>query len=221
MRRLVVGLMAMILTAGAWAQTAQRGAEMQTGDQKEIFSDLVADVVYFRPSQQWSGFYDDMYGIEAQYRLWFGANPFGLAASIGWMKANAREESANLIDPSLGSFSGSADMTPIGASALWKFVEGESWRVNLEAGLRYVLINSDVEMKRYDLGITEQVEMENAWTGVLGFDVDWLLTEYFALFAGAGVQVDISPGEMSTKSEWLYDNNLKGYSFKLGGKFLF
>ncbi|HBA83414.1 MAG TPA: hypothetical protein DCZ95_04895 [Verrucomicrobia bacterium] len=216
-------LLISLLMSCSVAALAQAPAQVDTSAlpawKPEALSEVSANFIYFFPSQQWSGFYDNMYGFEAQYRYWL-SKPFGLAVAGGVMNANVRKDNPNLIDPAEGTFTDSATMIPLGVSGLVNVFDKYDWRLNLEAGIRYVFINSDIRLN-YSDGTSEGVDMENAVVGVFMLDLDRKLTDEFALFAGAGVQVDISPGEMSTASMDLFDNNLKGYSLRLGAKYSF
>ena len=206
-------LLILLCVCGASVGFAQLGSQ-------EFMNEGVADFVYFYPSQQYSGFYDRMLGGELQYRAWLFA-PWGVGVSVGALDAKVRRENPDRISPDQGVFSGSAQMYPLGISALCRILEIGEWRATLEAGIRYVIIESDVELELLVDGKKETVDMDNCLTGHFGIDVDYLLSEQFALFAGLGAQVDLDAGEMSTESKWLFDNNLKGYEFRVGGKLSF
>jgi len=180
----------------------------------------VASLNYFLPSQQYSGLYDRMYGFELQYRSWFSP-PFGFAVAGGMMKAKVNDDIEHIIKPSEATFSGTATMTPLGVSALYELMNIDDWCINAEAGLRYVFIDSKVDMEYRDQRGDEDVDMDDALVAVIRFNVDRILNDNFGLFAGFGIQLDLSPGDVSINGVDDTGNNLKGYSLSLGGKYTF
>jgi opacity protein-like surface antigen len=200
-------------------------AGAQTGHRNDMSflskpAEASASVVYFSPSQQFSGFYDRMYGVEFSYTLWY-AQPFGVSVMGGVMNADVRTRNEQLVDSDLGVFEGSASLVPIGVSALYKVVETDEWRVYGEAGLRYVFMSSDIKIKSVQTGAKEDVGQDNGTVAILRANVDRRMSEQMTLFVGLGAQFDISVGKIATSEGDLGDDNLKGYSFSFGARYLF
>jgi opacity protein-like surface antigen len=195
-------------------------AMAQTGGLADKPTEVSGSVVYFFPSQQFSGFYDNMKGVEFQYTYWV-AMPVGVSVTTGLMDAEVRTNNKHLVDPKVGTFKDSATMLPIGLSLLYNIADTQDWRVYGEAGLRYVIIDSDIKLRSAGTGKTQSVSLDNGSVGVLRVNVSRRLSEQWALFGSAGVQVDIAAGDVSVGGEKLGDDNLKGYSWALGAQYLF
>ena len=217
-------LLAVVLGLSSTAM-AQNSPVLISSSSSEASSEQISEVagrfVYFLPSQQYSGFYDSMSGVEIQYTRWL-AMPLGISAVTGMMNADVRANNRQLVSTEEGVFTDSARMVPFGVSALYNVTDTHDWRITGEAGVRYVFITSDIKLKATDGSGSEDVSLDDAFVAVFRVDVDRRLADQWALLLGAGVQIDLAAGDVSTSSRGkLGDDNLKGYSLSLGARYLF
>ena len=183
-------------------------------------TEATGSFVYFFPSQQYSGFYDRMYGVEFQYTYWPGL-PLGVSVMGGVMSADVRAKNRQLIDPNIAVFKGSAQLIPIGVSGLLNVVDANQWRIDGEAGIRYVFMSSDIRVQSVATGAGEDVGQEDGVVAVLRLNVNRRVAERWSLFCGGGVQFDLSAGKISFGGEKQGDDNLKGYSLSFGATYSF
>lgn len=183
-------------------------------------AELIGTVNIFFPSQQYSGVYDSIFGVEFQYRKWFSP-PFGVAVSAGLMNADVSKDLKHIIAPETAVFRDSAQMIPIGVSGLYELFQQDNLRVDAELGLRYVLIDSSIKMDYVQSNESVQVNMDDALEAILRVNATYDLNEQFGLFTGFGVQVDLLPGDLTIPGVESSGNNLKGYSLTFGGKYMF
>lgn len=206
----------MCLSCSAIAQSApESNAAFFSADSAAQPAEITGSLQYFFPSQQFSGFYDRMYGAEVQYSYWF-SRPWGVSGVLGLMSADVRKDNKHLVDPSVGTFTDSASMVPIGVSVLYNLIDYGTWRIDGEAGLRYIFISSDIQVKSVATGEKSSVDLDNATVFVLRANVYRMLTEELDLFISAGMQNDIIAGDVSVAGKKVGDDNLKGYSLSLG-----
>jgi len=103
---------------------------------------------------------------------------------------------------------GEAIMIPVGASALYKIALGETASLTLEGGVRYVIVNSNVELIYAEafadaygnyIAAAEsyEIDFDDGIVGVVGADFELALSEGFYLFAGAGYQFDVLKGDIT------------------------
>lgn len=194
-------------SAAAAAQAADRSAV--SGGKGEY--EWVAAVDYAIPSD--SGMWDDALGFEAAIRKWF-ENGWGVGLtfwSSSWDLASDPEvpqEISGRHDPEV---TGSADLMAPGASALYRWPLGERWKVLLDAGLRYVFVDSSVELmysyrEHYGnrIHVVSEVTIEDRLQGTVGATVSGQLRagSRWDLFAGVGYAFDLGASD----ENWLYEN---------------
>ncbi len=132
---------------------------------------MVVNATYFSPSED--ELYDFGIGVELQGRFPISDGlAFGLAAGFaGW---EVEEQSAMLVDgiETLKlDMSGSASLLPIGVSLFFQPELSERLTMTFEGGLRYVLVNSSVDMDvEYFDGATvavfkEELDIDNGFDG--------------------------------------------------------
>jgi len=91
---------------------------------------------------------------------------------------------------------------------MYKIALGDTASLTLEGGLRYVIVNSNVEFVQAEaiadaygnyIAAAESIEIDfdDGIVGVVGADFDLQLGEGFYLFAGAGYQFDVLKGDIT------------------------
>lgn len=221
MRKMFILGVVLCLSASAGAQTApQSGYLTSTGGASGPVSDVSGSFVYFFPSNQYSGFYDKMYGLEVEYRYWF-ATPLGVSVVGGVMNADVRSANRQLVDPKVALFEDSAQMIPFGLSAHYLLIDTYDWRFSAEFGLRYIFVNTDIRIRNVSNGATQSISQEDSLVSVLRAKLNRRVADQVDLFLGAGVQFDIAAGDISVPGQKLGDDNLKGYSLSFGVQYTF
>ncbi|MDZ4199706.1 MAG: hypothetical protein U1E27_10540 [Kiritimatiellia bacterium] len=151
-------------------------------------------------------------GAEVQNRFW-ATDAMGWAFSLGLAQWETSSQSSNWGAP----VSGSLRLFPLGASLLLRTPGTASTRYVAEAGLRYVIADSDVRLQT--AGGRQNVSIDNGVVGALG--LDWEKTMGNSVFfVGASYQFDLVAAEAKwsdgLKSNRLRDNDLEALVFRTG-----
>lgn len=184
-------------------------------------------VNFFLPGTGDFDLYDYGLGLELQYRNWY-FNPFGWSVSLGIASWEANSGCTDLGRAEHRDFDGTVTLVPVGLSGLFQLYSSETFNLLVEAGVRYVWVDADVDFVRVvqqDKGdpkaIPSRLEIGDGWLGVLAVEADYYVTERFLLFGGLGYQQDIVRGDIETPAGPLRDNELSAFFLRLGGKFVF
>lgn len=150
--------------------------------------------------------WDSGNGFDVQAIYWFKDSPWGAGASIGkatW-EVDKYSKGNYLI---LNEVEGDADLTIPGISAFRKLPVGNvldnKLKANLEAGLRFVSVDSNIKgmyYQRFSDGILfqeQEFEIEDSIIAVLAIDATYELGKNFGIFAQVGGQLDLKKGEVS------------------------
>lgn len=186
------------------------------------------------PAGEWAGYFnvafpgagdydlfDTGYGVELQYRYWVDA-PWGWAAALGVSTWDAKSSSSDLGVPNLHSFNGSATLIHLGGSGLYRILDTENVAVTLEAGVRYVIVDDDIDAKDANRGDARQnLDIDDGIVGLIAADADFRLNDGFVLAFGLGYQGDLVKGDISSRDDDLKDNELQAFFVRVGGKFEF
>jgi opacity protein-like surface antigen len=176
---------------------------------------------YYFPGAGDYDLFDRGYGVEVQYRHWFDA-PLGWALSLGVATWDAKSGSSDLGVPNFHSFDGSATLIPFGASGLYRLIDAPGFAATLEVGIRYVIVDDDIDFKDSNRGDAKQsMRIDDGVVGIIGVDVDFQLDERTALALGVGYQGDLIKGDSSTSGASLKDNELQAFFVRAGVKFQF
>lgn len=169
-------------------------------------AELSGAVIFYGPSEER---YKDGVGGEGQLRVWIDKT-VGLAFSGGIADWDVKKETSSTFDPIVGSVqmdrSGTLTVAPLGASLLVRS-PGERARLILEAGLRYVVVESDIKLNstlrdthgRVVSVIMDEAEVEDGVVAVAALDLDIKLADSVWLFGGGGYQADIVKGDIKSK----------------------
>lgn len=125
---------------------------------------------------------------------------------------------------------GEAMLFPVGASGLWKTQIGKDAKLIFEAGIRYVFVQSDVEVKYAEAisgpggTIVSEGKVDNdiddGVIGLVAVDLQIPLSDKVLGFVGGGFQFDISKGGQKIGGEDIdYDNELKAAFLRAGIRF--
>ena len=178
--------------------------------------------------------WDSAVGAEVKVIFW-QSETFGVAAAAGLQKWTPNDElttSSETLDGGLGygyaaQLDGDATMIPVGGSAIWRTKVGEKTTLTLEAGIRYVAVQSDVVLKYAEaiagpdgvVGYEDEAEndIDDGIVGVIGADLHIPWTDIVGVFAGLGYQFDIAKGGQTIDGEDVgYDNELKAFIVRAG-----
>lgn len=196
------------------------GASAWAGLFSEEPGELRGDVRYYILGDGDFELYKNTFGVEAQWREWIQF-PFGVGLAAGANYSGVKDDSDAFGVQDVGDFSGSATMLPLGGSFFYCPIEMDNWNLMLEAGLRYVVVSSDIEARNLVTGQKHEVKIDNGAIWLLAGDVEFMMNETTYLFGGAGYQGDLSRGKVTYNGDDWRDNSLRGMFVKLGMKFNF
>jgi hypothetical protein len=161
--------------------------------------------------------WDNAIGVETQIAFWNTPN-LGFALSGGLSKWNVNDLIQVKGDYAY-KLNGSAMIFPFGISTLYRPSIGESAEVTFEGGIRYVFVNSDIDVTLDDdLYIYKiSLDIDDGLVGIIGANVDFPVSPIAKFGFGAGYQFDISKGDVSSNGLDLdIDNELKGIYLRFG-----
>ena len=188
-----------------------------TGDKE---GELSVHAQYFFPGDGDFDLFETGVGGEVSYREWF-AFPFGLGLSAGFTSWSTDSKSNPFKFKEYTDFKGCVRNFPIGAHLFFSIIDWENWNLNLRTGLRYVIVDSDVDFLNKQDGKRYDVDLDNSvlWDVALELDVALSEQTYFAL--SGGFQTDV----MKSDASCALDNDLRSASFEaffgtVGVKFL-
>ncbi|MFH0954047.1 MAG: hypothetical protein V1873_06935 [Verrucomicrobiota bacterium] len=161
-------------------------------------------------------------GLEVQYRNW-AFDPLGLGLSLGYAIWTANSDSTDISAPDMSDFDGDLTLIPVGGSLLYKVADWADWNLTVEAGVRYVITQSDIDFLRTlpDTAYRVDLDIDSAWVGLIGGDFERLWNESWSLFLGGGYQTDITHGRTEVDNGHLRDNELQAWFLRAGAKYAF
>jgi hypothetical protein len=155
--------------------------------------------------------------------LFWRTKELALAASLGVEKRDANTDTVNTsADGVTGRLRGDADITYLGVSAIYRMpLQGNlSWQGEL--GIKYAIVSSNVDLT-YSNGTdstTDNVDMDNAFLGLLAADLVYKVNPQLSVLVGGGVLSDIDKGHAKAFGE--KDDNTLGSAFlRLGTQISF
>ena len=169
--------------------------------------------------------YEGGLGLEGRLRLWLGPK-VGLGLSLGlssWDFNSQQVESRELFVVTHLSAAGNISLIPIGGSLLLRPIDDGDISLTLEAGFRYVVVNSDIELnvRAADVfgnrqNVADTVDIEDGIVGVLGATLEKKLGPEVSLLIGIGYQFDVREGTVEFNGVELGDNELKALQIGIG-----
>lgn len=151
--------------------------------------------------------WDSGSGFDVQAIYWFKDSPWGIGASIGKATWEVDKYSKGTY-ADLNEVEGDADLTIPGISAFRKIplenILDNKLKANLEAGLRFVSVDSNIEgwyHQRITSSVTlhevQEFEIDDCIIAVLAIDAEYKLGDNFGAFAQVGGQLDLEKGEVT------------------------
>jgi hypothetical protein len=212
MKKTIIATIGLALTWGlAHAEPAKSGTE------------LAGSGVYYYTGDDTA--YDSGIGVDLQTRFWF--NPYlGCALGLGaasW-EVNAMEIAESYDGFSVGvTVEGSVTHFPLGGAILFRPVDSRALALTLEAGVRYVVIDSHAEAAvtvadpfGNRLYLRDTIEFDDVVVGLIGVNIESKVNDELSLLAGFGYQFDLDKGHAEWMGRDLGENELKAFLFKLG-----
>jgi hypothetical protein len=157
-------------------------------DQPKRESDIGLNATYYKPGKD--DRYGNGYGADAQMRFWQNQS-VGLALSIGAASWQVDEQEEIVSDgfTAVGmSIDGDVTLIPLGGSLLFKPVNDDKISLSLEAGLRYVIVDSGVDAEVAAANATgalvamkDTVEIDDGVVGVLGANIEGRVSKTISL----------------------------------------
>ena len=189
--------------------------------------DLVAKLQGIAPSQ--SVDWNAAGGVEAQAQFW--ATPTrGVALTMGVQRWDAPQELLEGEDAQ-GAYSqwigGDATIVPVGASLLVRHPVGQGLFLTAEAGLRYVMVESQLTVDASFEGdegtqtLSDVIEIEDTVLGVLGLSLDGWFGDGLMLGAGLSYQFDIGNPQETINGADIGSTGFGGLSVALSVGFAF
>lgn len=198
---MVIGLAASLLSLGVRAQT------LDTAPANPV--EWSAGLALRLPGLGDFDVYKSGWALEVQYRNWLW-DVNGLAFSVGVERWDTDGDSRDWA----GSPSGELTLYTLGASWIGLILETESDVVTVEAGLRYHLAASDIQL-RTEAGVSD-VDVGNGLTGLLALGYERRLTENVSLAAAVAYKPDLLVGDAEAGGNKLRDNKLESWGVQLG-----
>jgi hypothetical protein len=207
---------ALILLAAAVALSARAAEERPFNPEIAGFANL------YLPAD------DDTYevgaGMEAQVRLWLHPK-VGVAFAIGGASYAIDEQEIEFVGRDVAvdaSFEGDVSLAPIGLSLLLKPVKTETLSLTLEAGVRYVMVESyaEIEIDSVQPGlrtiIDDEVDIDDGIVAVALLQLEYRVGRQISLVGGAGYQFDLEKGDVEFLDEDLGENELEAALIQAG-----
>jgi hypothetical protein len=168
--------------------------------------------------------YKNGVGAELQFRRWVN-NKFGFAVAAG--AAKWKVEEGYFIDKTssrleYAGVDGDITIFPVGGSALYKPVDDGKIRVLIEAGVRYVVVDSSyslwagIETRRDSVYIEDDFDIKDGVIGLLGANIEAEVAHNLWIVCGAGYQFDLVKGDMKWFGENAGKHRLKSIAGKVG-----
>lgn len=193
-------------------------APVSNGETESWLNEIAGGLVVQFPGTGDFDLYDIGFGAELQYRNWH-FDPIGWALSAGFGTWEANEDCRKL-GRIHTDFDGSVATIPLGVSALFYLYGTQDFSLLLEAGLRYVIVDADVDFIR-EGNLSSTLDIDDSVLGLLALEADYYVSRQFMVFGGLGYQQDIVRGEIQTPTGPLRDNEFTSLFVRLGGKFVF
>lgn len=211
------------LTRIAIASFILAGTAVAQEDAAMTSTEFAGALQYFMPGQDDD--YDSGFGAEAQIRFWQSQNlAFALAGGLASWEINDQEAvvSDGLVAVA-ASMEGDVMLVPIGGSILFRPTLSGNLDLIIEAGLRYVIVESDAEatIAAADafgnvVGGTADIEIDNGVVGLIAANLEAELSPGVSLLGGVGYQFDIAKGDAEWMGEDLGENELKAFFIRAG-----
>jgi hypothetical protein len=164
--------------------------------------------------------FDNGYGLSASYREWFSF-PFGVGVNVGVEQWQVDGHSHAYRYKALSDYDGDVLLMPVGASMYFNMIDWDNWNLVLDAGLKYLFVDSNVSLYSSDDKLRHDVDIGGAVVGNLGAEYEYMVSESVYLLAGVGYQFNVMQASTEYSTFSTRDTSFAGAYLRLGGKFLF
>lgn len=213
MKKLLLSALALLL-----ALPLAASAGILSDDEGE----LSAQAAYFFPGGGDFDLFENGIGSEVSYREWI-AFPWGIGLSLGASTWSADDKANCYKIPGATDFDGDVTAIPLGLHFYFNIIDWDNWNVILQTGLRYVIVDSDVDFV-YDGG-RRKIDMDNDLLWDIALEYDHSLSENIFFTLTGGFQTDIMKADSTYKdgngSHDLRDTSFEAFFARAGIKVLF
>ena len=200
---------ALVAMVAAGAAQAADNEPLELGARGQVWFPGEGDFNLFEPG----------YGAMFTLRDWF-AFPFGVTFNAGIAQWGADSDSNPYKYKGLNDFDGDVTLIPVGASLTYCLIDWNDWDINLETGLHYVFVNSDVDCRSDADGQRHDIDMDDGIWWTVGAEFDYQLFEGGFLTVGGGFQSDVLRSDTECNGDKLRDSRFQGFFANAGFKFL-
>jgi len=177
----------------------------------EVSPDLGIAAQLYVPGVGDYDLFDMGVGAEIQFRDWINY-PWGYLLSIGYGEwstdADAEKPGSNLYD-----FTGDMEVTPFGGSVLFQVFNEDSMSLTLEAGVRYMAVDSKVKARNSTFATTDRtdIDIDDGIVGRIGATFEYASSEDFLWTLGLAYQEDIQRGDVTFDGGSAVDNIMEAF----------
>lgn len=175
---------------------------------------------YWIPGDGDFDLFDSGYGLSASYREWFSF-PWGVGVNLGVDQWQVDGNSHAFKYKALSDYEGDALLIPLGASMFFNLIDWDNWNLVLEAGLKYLLVDSNVSLYSSDDKLCHDVDIGSALLCTLGAEYEYMISENLYMLGGVGYQMDIMKADTEYSIYDVRDTSFAGLYVRLGAKILF
>jgi len=209
---LKTGTLVVTLGLGSWTTASAEPMNMDMIKPDSVRLNL--NWSFPRSDDNWDG----GFGLTAQaiYPAKFIPEEYGKyewAVSLGTSSWDVNEDSGLGINGNTARLEGDARSINLGGS----FIRTDllnNFELTSEVGLIYSSISADVNLV-YPSAITQEVDIDDAFLGLLAVDLKYQANEDLTVFGGIGYQFDISKGDATTSTD--SEENTMNAFFLRGG----
>ncbi len=165
--------------------------------------------------------YDSAVGVEFQYRRWYWeTTAVSIIASLQQWELSESSELAQ--EPDFSGFDGSPAFLQIGVGLDEHREISDHVRLNLHADIRYCngLSGAKMILSNGDFSREQTVDVSDAIIGGLGIGLEFEVNRDWTLYAEAGLQAGLLPGEIGSGAT-VIDNELEAPLLRAGAVFTF
>lgn len=180
--------------------------------------ELAVSGQFWFPGEGDNDLFETGYGATVSYREWFSF-PWGAGLNLGVAQWQVDHGSQAYKWKKMTDYQGDATLLFLGPALYFNLIDWDNWNLNIETGVQFVYIDSNVEVKLD--GKTEKVDIDPAILWHIGLEYEHMLAENLYIVGGGGYQVDLLPAETDYAAGSLRDTYLHGIFVRLGAKFLF
>lgn len=208
MKRVLISLVGVLLVATAvQAAPAEAGASLSLKPSVELLG--VGSL--FVPKDDDN--YDGGASMEIQVRCWL--TPYvGAALAMGSTTWAINDQDTTYSEGGVtghATLDGAVNGAPIGVSLLLRPIRTGRFALTLEAGVRYVIVDSQADYEIEAIGpggrvyVSDTLDIEDGVVGIAAATLEYKLTDQVFLLAGAGYQFDLEKGDVTILDDTVFE----------------